>query len=76
MIVGIADQLGRTPAQVIIRWHLQRDLVVIPKSVHPERIKSNFEIDDFELDADQMAQINSLNRDQRVGSHPDKVELG
>lgn len=76
VIVGIADQLGRTPAQVIIRWHLQRDLVVIPKSVHPERIKSNFEVDDFELDADQMAQINALNRDQRVGSHPDKVELG
>lgn len=75
-IVEIAEQTGRTAAQVIIRWHLQRGLVVIPKSVHLDRMRSNFEVDDFELSADQMTRINAMNRDQRVGSHPDKVELG
>lgn len=74
-IIEIAEETGRTPAQVIIRWHLQRGLVVIPKSVHLERMRSNFEVTDFALDAAQMARIDALNRDQRVGSHPDKVEL-
>ena len=75
VLTSIADELGRSTAQVIIRWHLQRGLVVIPKSVHPERIASNADVFDFELSDDQMARINSLDRGQRTGSSPDNVEL-
>jgi diketogulonate reductase-like aldo/keto reductase len=59
-IVGIADRLGRTPAQVIIRWHLQHGVVVIPKSVVRERIESNADVDGFELTADDMAALDAL----------------
>jgi len=62
VITGIADRLGRTPAQVIVRWHLQHEVVVIPKSTKPERIASNAEVD-FELSADDLAAIDAL------GSH-------
>lgn len=75
-IVALADELGRTPAQVIVRWHLQRGLVVIPKSTDPQRIVSNAQVFDFELDADQMARIDGLDRGRRIGSHPDEVEVG
>ena len=59
-IVGIAERLGRTPAQVIIRWHLQHGVIVIPKSRNPERIRSNAEVADFELSADDMAALDGL----------------
>ncbi len=75
VITQIATQIGRTPAQVIIRWHLQRGLVVIPKSVHPDRIAANADVFDFELNAEEIARIDALDRGQRFGSHPDKVEL-
>jgi 2,5-diketo-D-gluconate reductase A len=59
-IVEIADRLGRTPAQVIIRWHLQHDVVVIPKSVRPERIRSNADVGGFSLTDDDMATLDTL----------------
>ena len=59
VITGIAEDLGRTPAQVIVRWHLQHGIVVIPKSTHEERIRSNAEVA-FELSAEQMAAMDAL----------------
>jgi diketogulonate reductase-like aldo/keto reductase len=61
-IVGIADRLGRTPAQVIIRWHLQHGVVVIPKSSHPDRIRSNADVAGFDLSDDDMATLDGLGR--------------
>jgi diketogulonate reductase-like aldo/keto reductase len=68
---GIAEKYGVTPAQAVIRWHLEIGNVVIPKSVTPERIRSNFDVFGFELDEDDMAAITGLNRDQRLGPDPD-----
>lgn len=59
-VVHIAERLGRTPAQVIIRWHLQHEVVVIPKSVQPERIRSNADVAGFVLDQDDMAALDAL----------------
>ena len=73
-VVAVAAKVGRTPAQVVLRWHLQRGDVVFPKSVTPSRMRENFEIFDFALDADDMAGITSLNRDQRIGPDPDTFD--
>jgi len=59
-IVGIAERLGRTPAQVIIRWHLQHEFVVIPKSVHADRIRSNGDVAGFELTDDDLGALDAL----------------
>jgi 2,5-diketo-D-gluconate reductase A len=59
-IVDIADKAGRTPAQVIIRWHLQHGVVVIPKSRNAERIRSNADVADFELSSEDMAALDGL----------------
>jgi diketogulonate reductase-like aldo/keto reductase len=59
-IVDIADRIGRTPAQVIIRWHLQHQVVVIPKSVHPERIRANADVGGFTLTEEDMATLDTL----------------
>jgi 2,5-diketo-D-gluconate reductase A len=72
-VVGeIAQSLGRSVAQVVLRWHIQHGYVVFPKSTTPERIEENFRIFDFELDDDQMARIDDLDRGQdgRRGPHP------
>lgn len=60
VIVEIAQQLGRTPAQVIVRWHLQHRIVVIPKSADPERISANADVTQFELSHQQMAALDAL----------------
>jgi 2,5-diketo-D-gluconate reductase A len=70
---AIAAAHGKTPAQVVLRWHIQSGLVVIPKSNHRERMQENFEIFDFELSADEVAAIDGMNRDQRAGKDPDTV---
>src|SRR5689334_4525712 len=59
-VARIADRLGRTPAQVLIRWSLQRDLVVLPKSTHRDRIQQNAAVFDFELSEDDMATLDGL----------------
>jgi 2,5-diketo-D-gluconate reductase A len=69
-ITALADACGRTPAQVLIRWHLQLGNIVIPKSVNPTRIASNFDVFDFELGADEMASISSLDDRNRLGPDP------
>ena len=63
-IGGIAERLGRTPAQVIVRWHLQHGFVVIPKSVNPERIRANADVGGFELSDDDLAAIDGLGGSQ------------
>lgn len=71
VIGAIAEKHGRTPAQVIIRWHVDNGLVVIPKSVHPDRIVQNFDVAGFSLDADDMARIEALDDpDGRIGANP------
>lgn len=69
-VTMVADGCGRTPAQVLIRWHLQLGNIVIPKSVNPDRIASNFEVFDFELSPDEMASISSLDDGTRLGPDP------
>lgn len=68
---NIAHEHGKTPAQVVIRWHLQLGNVVIPKSVTPKRIRENIDVFDFALTREQMADIASLNRNERIGPDPD-----
>jgi 2,5-diketo-D-gluconate reductase A len=71
-IERIAKEHQRTPAQITLRWHIQRGDIVFPKSVTPSRITENFALFDFELDEVEMADITSLNRDQRTGPDPDR----
>jgi len=73
VIVRIAEAVDRTPAQVTLRWHVQRGDIVFPKSVTPERVRENFELFDFELDDAQMAEITGLNRNSRNGGDPDTM---
>ena len=71
-IVSVAQRVGKTPAQVILRWHIQRGDIIFPKSVTPSRVKENFDIFDFELADGDVAEISALNKDQRTGPDPDK----
>ncbi|MYM20292.1 aldo/keto reductase [Brevibacterium sp. 5221] len=66
----IAQRLGKTPGQVVIRWHLQEGRIVIPKSTTPARIAENFEVFDFELTPDDLAAIDGLSTDERMGPDP------
>jgi 2,5-diketo-D-gluconate reductase A len=72
-IGAIAERVGRTPAQVVLRWHIQHGYIVFPKSTTPERIAENFKLFDFELDAEDIERIDALDRgeDGRNGPHPD-----
>ncbi|MFE4054156.1 aldo/keto reductase [Streptomyces sp. YIM B13518] len=69
-LVAIAQKHGRTPAQVVLRWHLQLGNVVIPKSVTPSRIEENIDVFGFSLDAEDLTAISALNEDRRIGSDP------
>ena len=71
VIKEIAEAHGKTPGQVVIRWHIQIGNVVIPKSVTPERIEENIDVFGFELDASQMDAIAGLDRGERIGPDPD-----
>ena len=74
VIASVARSVGRTPAQVVLRWHLQRGDIVFPKSVRPSRMRENFELFDFELDDGAMAAVTGLNRDERTGPDPDTFD--
>jgi diketogulonate reductase-like aldo/keto reductase len=71
----LAASYGRTPAQIVLRWHVQHDVVVIPKSVQPARILENQGIFDFELTAADVARIDGLNQNQRFGPDPDNFSF-
>ncbi|KYG57484.1 aldo/keto reductase [Planococcus maritimus] len=71
----IGETHGKSIAQTIIRWHLQNDLIVIPKSVTPSRIAENADVFDFELSQEEMKQISALNQEWRSGTHPDEIKL-
>ncbi|MFE3019626.1 aldo/keto reductase [Streptomyces sp. NPDC059256] len=69
-VVAVAHKHDRTPAQVVLRWHLQLGNVGIPKSVTPSRIRENLDVFGFELDADDLAALKALNEDRRLGPDP------
>ncbi|MFB5088777.1 aldo/keto reductase [Psychrobacillus sp. PGGUH221] len=71
----ISEKYGKSPAQTIIRWHLQHDLIVIPKSVTPTRIEDNINVFDFELSFEDMKNIDSLNLNERTGADPDNFNF-
>ncbi|WP_167146912.1 aldo/keto reductase [Actinomyces sp. ZJ308] len=75
VVVEIAESLGVSPSQVIIRWHLQSGLVVIPKSIHRRRMAANADVLTFTLDDGRMAALDALDRDVRTGSHPDRIQV-
>ncbi|TFJ94224.1 aldo/keto reductase [Lentibacillus salicampi] len=74
IISGLADKYRKTPAQVILRWDVQNNVVTIPKSTHEHRIRENADIFDFELTDDEMKQISNLNQDDRTGKNPDSLD--
>jgi 2,5-diketo-D-gluconate reductase A len=73
VVARLASVRGRSPAQVILRWHIQHGHITIPKSVHRERMVENFEVFDFELSADEVASIDVLDKGEagRIGANPD-----
>jgi 2,5-diketo-D-gluconate reductase A len=76
VVTRIGESLGKSAAQVVLRWHIQRGDIVFPKSVTRERVQANFELFDFELDGDEMVAISGLDRGEngRRGPNPDKFD--
>ncbi|WP_165069255.1 aldo/keto reductase [Marisediminicola senii] len=72
VIAAIAERVGKSTAQVTLRWHIQRGDIVFPKSVTRSRVEENFALFDFELTADDVTAITALNRDERTGPNPDE----
>ena len=71
----LAAKYGKSPAQIVIRWHIQRGVVVLPKSVHAERIAQNFDVFDFELTAEDFAAISAFDTGVRNGADPDNFDF-
>ena len=76
VITDLAAEVSKSPAQVVLRWHIQRGDIIFPKSVTPKRVQENFALFDFELDSDAVAKIDALDKgeDGRVGPHPDTFD--
>jgi len=74
-VVEIARRVDKTPAQVVLRWHIERGDIVFPKSVTPARIKENIGIFDFELSGEDVEAISALNRGERIGPDPDSFDM-
>jgi 2,5-diketo-D-gluconate reductase A len=74
-IVTIAERIGKTPAQVVLRWHIERGDIIFPKSVTPARVRENFAIFDFELSGEDVETITALNRNERFGPDPDTFDM-
>lgn len=72
-IQEIAKQHGKTPAQIILRWHLQKDTVVIPKTITPSRMVENLDVFNFELSASDMDEIATLDRNERINAVPSEM---
>lgn len=75
VITGIAEKYGKSPAQVVLRWDNERGVIVIPKSVHHERMIENLSIFDFQLTADEVSRITGLNKDMRLGADPENFDF-
>ncbi|WP_156293430.1 2,5-didehydrogluconate reductase DkgA [Serratia oryzae] len=73
IIKRLAEKYGKTPAQIVVRWHLDSGLVVIPKSVTPARIRENFEVFDFKLDKEELNEIATLDIGNRLGPDPESM---
>ena len=67
----IAERVGKTPAQVVLRWHIERGDIIFPKSVTAARIRENFDIFGFELSGEDVGAISALNKNERTGPDPD-----
>ncbi|MGW0045216.1 aldo/keto reductase [Rhodococcus sp. NPDC003348] len=76
VLTAVGERHGKSPAQVLIRWHLDNGLIVIPKSVHDNRIAQNIDVFDFALTEQDLAEIATLDNGARVGFHPDEMNLG
>lgn len=76
VITDLAAEVSKRPAQVVLRWHIQRGDIIFPKSVTPKRVQENFALFDFELDSDAVAKIDALDKgeDGRVGPNPDTFD--
>jgi diketogulonate reductase-like aldo/keto reductase len=74
-IIEISNKYNKTPVQVVLRWQIQKNIITIPKSTTKERIESNFNIFDFELNQEDIKIIDSLNKDERMGPHPDEIDF-
>jgi diketogulonate reductase-like aldo/keto reductase len=75
-VIGqIAQAHGKSPAQVMLRWHLQQGRSAIPKSTNPQRIRENFDVFDFDLNPDQLARIDGLDTGRRGGPEPEAITL-
>ncbi|MCE5205526.1 MAG: aldo/keto reductase [Porphyromonadaceae bacterium] len=74
-LATIGEKYGKSPAQVILRWNVDKGFVTIPKSSDARRQKENLAIFDFQLTAEEISQIDALNRDHRTGFHPDKISF-
>lgn len=65
-VIEIANRLNKTPAQILLKWILQRGIAAIPKSTNPQRLRQNLELFDFEINDDDMHKLNALNKDCRL----------
>lgn len=75
VLLKLAEKYGKSVAQIIIKWHIQRNVIVLPKSVHQNRIISNYDVFDFEISCDDMQIINNMNKNQRSGADPDNFNF-
>lgn len=75
LLNDLAKKYKKDTSQIVLRWHLQRGIIPLPKSSTPSRIKSNFEIFDFKLSDEDMTKISTLNKEERIGPHPDKIDF-
>lgn len=75
VLLAIGAKYGKSAAQVMLRWHIQKDIQVIPKSTRPERIAENFDVFDFDLTGDELAQIDALDTGERGGPEPEAITL-
>ena len=74
ILVELSKKYGKTPAQIVIRWDLQKGILTIPKSVKAERIRENANVFDFELSTEDVGAIDALNENHRFGPDPDNLE--